>query len=56
MCWLAGNNNGAISNYAPNTARLGAAGMTDGMSQATAEAFTIALKDLWEGTTGLTLP
>jgi hypothetical protein len=56
MCWLAGNNNGAISNYAPNTARLGAAGMTDGMSQATAEAFTLALKNLWEGTTGLTLP
>jgi hypothetical protein len=56
MCWLAGNNNGAISGYAPNTARLGAAGMTDGMSQATAEAFTLQLKALWEGTTGLTLP
>jgi len=56
MCWLANNNNGAISSYAPNTAQLGAAGMTDGMSQATAEAFTLQLKSLWEGTTGLTLP
>jgi hypothetical protein len=56
MCWLAGNNNGAISGYAPNTARLGAAGMTDGMSQATAEAFTLQLKALWETCTGQTLP
>jgi hypothetical protein len=56
MCWLAGNNNGAISAYAPNTARLGAAGMTEGMSQATAEAFTLQLKALWENCTGLALP
>ena len=56
MCWLAGNNNGAISNYAPNTARLGAAGMTTGMAQADAEAFTDGLKTLWETCTGLTLP
>jgi hypothetical protein len=56
MCWLAGNNNGAISNYAPNTAQLGAAGMTDGMSQATAEAFTLQLKSLWETCTNLVLP
>jgi hypothetical protein len=55
MCWLAGNNNGAISNYAPNTAQLGAAGMTDGMAQADAEAFTDGLKTLWETCTGLTL-
>jgi hypothetical protein len=56
MCWLAGNNNGAISGYAPNTAQLGAAGMTDGMAQADAEAFTDGLKTLWEVATGLTLP
>jgi hypothetical protein len=56
MCWLAGNNNGAISGYAPNTARLGAAGMTEGMSQATAEAFTLQLKALWENCTGISLP
>jgi hypothetical protein len=56
MCWLAGNNNGAISSYAPNTARLGAAGMTDGMSQADAEAFTDGLKTLWEICANLVLP
>jgi len=56
MCWLAGNTNGVISGYATNTARLGAAGMTDGMAQADAEAFTDGLKTLWETCTGLTLP
>ena len=56
MCWLANNNNGVIGSYVTSVARLGSAGMTDGMSQATAEAFTIQLKALWEGTTGLTLP
>jgi roadblock/LC7 domain-containing protein len=56
MCWLAGNNNGVIANYTANTARLGAAGMTDGMAQADAEAFTDGLKTLWETCTGLALP
>ena len=56
MCWLANNNNGTVANYPATTARLGAAGMTEGMSQANAEAFTINLKTLWETCTGLTLP
>lgn len=56
MCWLAYNNNGTVGSYVTSVARLGAAGMTDGMSQADAEAFTINLKILWETCTGLTLP
>lgn len=56
MCWLAHNNNGAVSNYVANTARLGCAGMAEGLSQTDAEAVTSAIKTLWEVTTGLTLP
>ena len=56
MCWLANNNNGTIGSYVTSVARLGAAGMTEGMSQANAEAFTVNLKTLWETCTGLTLP
>jgi hypothetical protein len=56
MCWLANNNNGTVTNYIPATARLGVAGMTEGMSQANAEAFTNNLKTLWETCTGLVLP
>jgi len=56
MCWLANNNNGIIGSYVTNSARLVVAGMTEGMSQANAEAFTINLKTLWETCTGLTLP
>ena len=56
MCWLANNNNGAIGSYVTSVARLGSAGMTEGMSQANAEAFTINLKTLWETCTGLALP
>ena len=56
MCWFAHNNNGTVGNYTSATARLGVAGMTEGMSQANAEAFTINLKTLWETCTGLTLP
>ena len=56
MCWLAHNNNGTIQAYTAATARLGASGMTEGMSQANAEAFTVNLKTLWETCTGFTLP
>jgi len=56
MCWLANNNNTSVGSYVSSLARLGAAGMTEGMSQANAEAFTINLKTMWETCTGLTLP
>ena len=56
MCWLASNNNGTVGSYILATARLGVAGMTEGMSQANAEAFTNNLKTLWETCTGLVLP
>lgn len=56
MAWFANNLNGTIGSYVPNTVRIGAAGMTDGLSQAQAESFTVTLKTLWETSTGLTLP
>ena len=56
MCWLANNVNGAVSNYVHDTARLGCAGMAEGLSQVDAENVTLAIKTLWETTTGLTLP
>ena len=56
MCWFANNINGSVSGYAPNTVQMGLAGMSDGLSQATAETVTDALKTLWETCTGLVLP
>ena len=56
MCWLANNSNGTIGSYVTTTARLGCAGMAEGLSQANAETVTSAIKTLWESTTGLTLP
>jgi hypothetical protein len=51
---MAYNNNGTPANY--TNAQLGAyfAGLTFTTDQDTA--FTLALKNLWETTTGLTLP
>lgn len=42
------------SNY--TDAGLGAYGVGDGLSEVNQDLFTIALKNLWETCTGLTLP
>lgn len=55
MTMMAFNNNGTISFYSPSTTRFGSYGMNLGMTAAQAEGFTLAIKNLWEGTTGLTL-
>jgi hypothetical protein len=54
--FLAYNNAGTVGNYSTNTVRWGAGGLADGLSSTQAGAFTLALKNLWETCTGLTLP
>jgi len=48
------NNNGVASQF--NTVRNGLYGMGEGMNSTQAEAFTLALKNLYETTTGISLP
>ena len=54
--FLATNNDGVISAFASSAQRTGAMFIGTGFTNAEAESFTLALKNLWEGTTGLTLP
>jgi hypothetical protein len=50
------NANSGVTMSAASNARFGAVGFGLGLSSAATDAFTLALKNLWEGTTGLTLP
>jgi hypothetical protein len=56
MAYMANNNNGTISTFAPAAAQFGAYGMGLGLTAAQAESFSLALKNLWETCTGLSLP
>ena len=56
MAFMANYFNAVPSSYLANIIRNGAWGMTDGHSIAQSQAFTSALKTLWETCTGLTLP
>jgi hypothetical protein len=56
MAYMANNNNGAVSNFSPSTARFGSYGMGLGMTSTQAENFSAGLKTLWETCTGLSLP
>ena len=56
MTLMAGNLAGVVSGYAVSTTRFGAHGMGLGVTSAQAESFTLALKNLWEVSTGLSLP
>jgi hypothetical protein len=56
MTLMASNVAGVISGYALSTIGFGAHGMGLGVTSAQAEDFTLALKNLWENATGLTLP
>ena len=56
MTYMAWNNNGTISNFAPSTVQFGAYGMGLGMTSAQAENFSAGLKTLWETCTGFVLP
>jgi hypothetical protein len=53
---MANNNNGTVGTFSPTAARFGAYGMGLGLTAAHAESFSLALKNLWETSTGLTLP
>jgi hypothetical protein len=55
MCFMAQNANGSIANRLSSFVRNGSWGMTDGLSIPQTEAFTLALRTLWETTTGLTI-
>jgi len=44
------------SNFAGNDGRFGLFGASLGLTTAQDDAFTLALKNLWETCTGLTLP
>jgi hypothetical protein len=52
----ANNNNGVIGTFSLSTVRFGAIGTGLGMVRATAEAFTLSLKNLYETSTGISLP
>ena len=56
MTLMAGNSAGVVTGYAVSTTRFGAHGMGLGVTSAQAESFTLALKNLWEVSTGLSLP
>jgi hypothetical protein len=56
MTFMAVNSNGSFSSFVPSTVRFGAYGMGLGLTAAQAESFSLALKNLWETSTGLTLP
>jgi hypothetical protein len=56
MAVMANNVNGSVSSFSAATARFGAYGMGLGLTAAQAESFSLALKNLWETSTGLTLP
>ena len=48
--------NSGVTMAGASNARFGAVGFGLGLTSADTDAFTLALKNLWEGTTGLTLP
>jgi hypothetical protein len=52
----ANNNNGTIGLFTVSTVRFGAIGTGLGMVRATAESFTLSLKNLYEASTGISLP
>jgi hypothetical protein len=56
MAYMANNNNGTATTFAPAAAQFGAYGMGLGMTSAQAENFSAGLKTLWETCTGLSLP
>jgi hypothetical protein len=56
LAFGANNNNGVIGSFTPSTVRFGAVGTGLGMVRATAEAFTLSLKNLYETSTGIALP
>jgi hypothetical protein len=56
MAYMANNNNGTFTTFAPAAAQFGAYGMGLGMTSAQAENFSAGLKTLWETCTGLALP
>ena len=56
MAYMANNNNGTFTAFAPAAARFGAYGMGLGMTSTQAENFSAGLKTLWETCTGLALP
>jgi hypothetical protein len=56
MTFMAINANGTFGSFTPSTVRFGAYGMGLGLTAAQAESFSLALKNLWETCTGLTLP
>lgn len=51
---MANNNNGTAATF--SDARLGVYGLGLGLSSVTGDTFTLAVKNLWETCTGLTLP
>ena len=57
MLVMAYNNaNTGVTMSAASNAQFGAVGFGLGLTSADTDAFTLAIKNLWEGTTGLTLP
>jgi hypothetical protein len=56
MAYMANNNNGTFTTFAPAAAQFGAYGMGLGMTPTQAENFSAGLKTLWETCTGLALP
>jgi hypothetical protein len=56
MAVMASNINGSVSSFSAATARFGAYGIGLGLTAAQAESFSLALKNLWETCTGLSLP
>jgi hypothetical protein len=54
--FLANNNNGVLDLFAPATQQTGAMFIGTGFTNTEAEGFTLSIKNLWEGATGLTLP
>jgi hypothetical protein len=53
---MASNTAGVVSSFAPSTVRYGIYGMGLGLTSAQSTDLSLALKNLWEVTTGLTLP
>jgi hypothetical protein len=56
MAYMANNNNGTFTTFAPAAAQFGAYGMGLGMTPTQAENFSAGLKTLWETCTGFVLP
>jgi hypothetical protein len=56
ITFMATNINGVVTGITASTIRFGSYGAGIGFTSAEATNFTLALKNLWEGCTNLTLP